>query len=136
MAKTLHEPCMSECVSVYLLGVAQSEWLHFPESFSAPRLQEATYLHVGHQHRDNHRHEHAIGQAEDHHGQQEGYEGGRCSADAVTQPTQHNGPSEHIHNSPAAAKARQAQDEVALRCSPDPGWTSGGQHGPSTYYGD
>lgn len=66
MAKTLHEPCMSECVSVYLLRVAQSEWLHFPESFSAPRLQEATYLHVGHQHRDNHRHEHAIGQAEDH----------------------------------------------------------------------
>lgn len=39
MAKTLHEPCMSECVSVYLLRVAQSEWLHFPACFSAPWLQ-------------------------------------------------------------------------------------------------
>lgn len=124
MAKTLHEPCMSECVSVYLLGVAQSEWLHFPESFSAPRLQEATYLHVGHQHRDNHRHEHAIGQAEDHHGQQEGYEGGRCSADAVTQPTQHNGPSE----------ARQAQDDGSYRSHCDVNLTQDGHQEGSTVH--
>lgn len=77
---TCMNECVCECVSVLLLVAAQSEWLHFPACFSAPWLQGSD---VGHQHRDNHRHERAIGQAGDHHEQQEDYEGGRCSADAT-----------------------------------------------------